>query len=234
MDMNLKTKAGIFGTAFYLVAIQLLMFGSVAADAASVNQTFSFRLLLSGKKSQIAIWLTDEKGNFVDTIYVTRKTAQKGLGNRGGSLDDKWGGSRLSTLPVWAYSQGIDYGNGNPYPSKAQPLPDAITSATPKAGEFVWQWNPKNALKGGRYLYYVEVNESFDQSDQHDYSWYRGQPSVVWRGIIVVGNEANESEAQIIGHGDIAGENGQIYSDLSSLTTALGLIEKVTVSYQPK
>ena len=231
--MKHKKKAGIFATAFWFVAMQLLLIGSTAADEASVNQTFSFRLLLSGKKSQIAIWLTDEKGKFVDTVYVTRKTAQKGLGNRGGSLDDKWGGSRLSTLPVWAYSQGKDYGNGNPYPSKDQPLPDAITSATPKAGEFVWSWNPQQRLTNGKYFYYIEVNESFDQNDRHDYSWYRGQPSVVWRGSIIVGNEANESGAQIVGHGHVEGQNGQIYSDVSSLTTALSLIEKVTARYQP-
>ena len=78
--------------------------------------------------------------------------------------------------------RGIDEGNGNFYPSKEHLLPDAITSATPKAGEFIWNWKPKNVLKSGRYFYYVEVNESFDQSDQHNYSWYRGQPSVVWRG----------------------------------------------------
>jgi len=231
--MRLKIRAIIFLAAFSFATTQLLLPCSVAADETKGNQTFSFKIFLSEKKSQIAIWLTDDKNKFIDTIYVTRKTAKKGLGNRGGSLDDRWGGSRLSTLPVWAYSRGVDYGNGNFYPSKGHPLPDAITSATPKAGEFVWHWKPNIVLNHGRYFYYVEINKSFDKNDHNNYSWYRGQPSVVWRGSISVGDEENESEAEIIGHGHIAGENGKIYSDLSSLTTALTLIEKVTANYQP-
>ena len=136
-----------------LVIILILWGSQVVAEVKEGHQTFSFRLLLSEKKCQMAIWLTDEQGVFVDTVYVTRKVAKKGLGNRRGGLDDKWGGARLSALPVWAYSRGIDYGNENFYPPKNKPLPDAITSATPKAGEFVWEWKPKKALKLGKYFY---------------------------------------------------------------------------------
>ena len=220
---------------FRLCVIFVLSFmsASVLAQDQTVNQTCSFKLLLSDNKSQIAIWITDEHGSFVDTVYVTRKIAQKGLGNRGGTLDDKWGGSRLSTLPVWAYSRGIDYGNGNFYPSKDMPLADAISSATPKAGEFVWNWSPKKILKQGKYFYYVEINKSFDENEHHHYSWYRGQPSVVWRGTLMFGDKSYESKAQIIGHGHVCGENGQINPDLSTLTTALKLIENVTAIYQP-
>jgi len=216
------------------MAIILIIWTSQAvAEEKEGHQRFSFQLLLLEKKCQIAIWLTDEQGVFVDTVYVTRKIAKKGLGNRSGGLDDKLGGARLSTLPVWAYSRGIDYGNANFYPPKNKPLPDAITSATPKVGEFVWEWKPKEALKPRKYLYYIEVNKSFDKNEHHDYSWYRGQPSVVWRGNIQVGNQISKSEAKIIGHGNVAGEDGTINPDLSTLTTSLRLIEKVVVVYHP-
>ena len=216
------------------MAIILIIWTSQAvAEEKEGHQRFSFQLLLLEKKCQIAIWLTDEQGVFVDTVYVTRKIAKKGLGNRSGGLDDKLGGARLSTLPVWAYSRGIDYGNANFYPPKNKPLPDAITSATPKVGEFVWEWKPKEALKPRKYLYYIEVNKSFDKNEHHDYSWYRGQPSVVWRGNIQVGNQISKSEATIIGHGNVAGEDGTINPDLSTLTTSLRLIEKVVVVYHP-
>jgi hypothetical protein len=219
---------------FLPLIIILLLWGSqVVAQAKEGHQALSFRIFLSGQKSQMAIWLTDEKGVFVDTVYVTRKVAKKGLGNRSGGLDDKWGGARLSTLPVWAYSRGVDYGNGNFYPPKNKPLPDAITSATTKAGEFVWEWKPKNALKPGKYFYYIEVNKSFDKNEHHKYSWYRGQPSVVWRGSIQAGNQILKSEAKIIGHGHVAGKDGKINSDLSTLTTSLRLFEKVEAVYHP-
>lgn len=53
------------------------------------GNVFSFKLLLSEKRCQLAIWLTDEKGAFVDTVYVTRYLAKKGLGPRKGGLDDR-------------------------------------------------------------------------------------------------------------------------------------------------
>ena len=67
---------------FRLCVIFVLSFmsASVLAQDQTVNQTCSFKLLLSDNKSQIAIWITDEYGSFVDTVYVTRKIAQKDLG----------------------------------------------------------------------------------------------------------------------------------------------------------
>lgn len=197
------------------------------------GNVFSFKLLLSEKRCQLAIWLTDERGAFVDTVYVTSYVAKKGLGNRKGGLDAKWGGARLSVLPVWAHSRGIDYGGGNFYPPKDNPLPDAVTSATPKAGEFIWMWKPQKPLPRGRYLYYVEVNKSFDKNEHHDYSWYRGQPSVVWRGSLAVGDQISKGDAQIIGHGHPAGADGRIVGDVSMLTTALKLITRIEAVYRP-
>jgi len=109
----------------------------------------------------------------------------------------------LSVLPVWAYQRGIDYGGKNFYPPNDKPLPDAISSATPKAGEFVWIWKPNKTLKPGKYFYYIEINMSFDKNEHHDYSWYRGQPSVVWRGDLLVGDQISESKAKIIVKGDV-------------------------------
>jgi len=217
----------------FVFVVMLFLPTTGFSSGAETPQRFSFKLQLSQKKCQIAIWIMDEHGAFVETVYITRKIGKKGLGNRGGSLDDKMGGSRLSTLPVWAHSRGIDYGNGNFYPPKDKPLPDAISSATPKAGEFIWNWESKDVLKHGRYFYYVEVNKSFDDNEHHDYSWYRGQPSVVWQGSILVGDKPDESEAKLIGHGHASGENGQIDPELATLTTSLKLIEKVTATYQP-
>ena len=216
-----------------LVIIPVLLGSQVVAEAKEGHQTITFQLLLSEKNCQMAIWLTDENGVFVDTVYVTRKVGKKGLSNRSGGLDDKFGGPRLSTLPVWAYSRGVDYGNGNFYPPKSKPLADAITSATAKAGEFIWEWKPKKALKPGKYFYYIEVNKSFDKTENHKYSWYRGQPSVVWQGNILAGNQILKTEAKIIGHGHVAGEDGKTNPDLSTLTTSLRLIEKIEAVYHP-
>ena len=207
--------------------------GDLLGESQNSGPVLSFRIVLAENGCQLAVWLNDEAGAFVDTVYVTRKTARKGLGNRGGGLDDHWGGSRLSVLPVWAYQRGIDDGSGNYYPSKANPLVDAMSSATPKAGQFVWNWQPRRVLRPGRYDYYIEVNKSFDKNKYHDYSWYRGQPSVIWRGSLQIGNRISRSKAEITGHGHIAGADGLIDSDLSTLTTALDLIREAEAVYRP-
>lgn len=226
MNRLLNVAAIIVGLLFASV---ILFIAPVTAE--NKKPVISFKVHLAEKKCQIAIWLVNEKGEFLDTVYITKKIAKKGLGNRGGGLDDKWGGSRLSTLPVWAHQRGIDYGDGNYYPPKKKPLPDSVTSATPEAGEFVRVWQSEKELKAGRYFYYIEINQSFDDNESHDYSWYRGQPSVVWKGELLIGEKPSRGKAIIIGHGHIAGSNGKIDPDISTLTTATGLIKGAEAVY---
>ena len=63
---------------------------------------------------QIAVWIEDEAGRFVDTIFVTRSTGALGLGNRPGNpmlkSDYRWPyGARAMVLPVWAHARGKQY-----------------------------------------------------------------------------------------------------------------------------
>lgn len=230
-----KVSSRKIAVRWFIVLFFLIIFrpAELLSESQNSGPVLSFRIVLTHKGCQLAIWLTDEAGAFIDTVYVTRKTAQKGLGNRGGGLDDRWGGSRLSVLPVWAHQRGIDDGSGNFYPSKAKPLADAVSSATPRDGQFVWNWQPGRALKPGRYDYYIEVNKSFDSNEYHNYSWYRGQPSVIWRGHLQIGNRISRSQAEIIGHGHVAGADGRIDADLGTLTTALDLIREAEAVYRP-
>src|SRR3954471_12285748 len=67
---------------------------------------------------QIAAWVEDSAGNYVDTLYLTQKVGVYGLGNRPGRfdfnsgpvpiptkhVDDMWPyGRRITALPVWAH-----------------------------------------------------------------------------------------------------------------------------------
>jgi hypothetical protein len=63
---------------------------------------------------QVAIWLTDADGNFVQDVFVTQSTGTLGIGNRPGRWDflSSWRfpyGERPQVLPVWAHARGGSY-----------------------------------------------------------------------------------------------------------------------------
>jgi len=67
---------------------------------------------------QIAGWLEDTQGHFVDTVYLTSKVGRFGIGNRPGRFDfnsgstknDHWPyGRRITTFPVWAHRHGLTW-----------------------------------------------------------------------------------------------------------------------------
>jgi len=63
---------------------------------------------------QIAVWLQDSGGKFVDTLMVTNATAVRGIGNRPGRPDFLSGplfpyGKRVMALPIWAHARGKTY-----------------------------------------------------------------------------------------------------------------------------
>src|SRR5688572_4677003 len=56
---------------------------------------------------QMVVWIEDAAGNYVETLFITRKTGTYGLGNRSGIMEFNseflWPyGRRLSVFPVWA------------------------------------------------------------------------------------------------------------------------------------
>jgi len=63
---------------------------------------------------QIAIWLEDSAGNFVQDVFVTQATGKLGIGNRPGLplFVSSWRapyGPRDMVLPVWAHHRGKTY-----------------------------------------------------------------------------------------------------------------------------
>ena len=67
---------------------------------------------------QIAGWIEDAQGHYVDTIYLTSKVGRYGIGNRPGRFDfnsgskahDNWPyGRRVTTFPVWAHRHGMTF-----------------------------------------------------------------------------------------------------------------------------
>lgn len=87
-----------------------------SADAASGSECLQIETTFQPVPNlQIAVWVEDTAGNYVDTVYITRLTGTLGLGNRPGSSMFKSDfrfpyGRREMVLPVWAHKRDKRYG----------------------------------------------------------------------------------------------------------------------------
>ncbi len=180
---------------------------------------------------QMAIWLADEDGKHVETIYVTYRSATA-----------NWiGGRHLrrpAALPIWSHARGVKYADGLHMPTRENPLPDALTGPTPQES-FTREWTVPPALPPGRYLIRVEVNSAFDyneryreglpESDPGRSEDESAQPSVLWEGKLELGRGPATIPLRRVGHGDPTGRSGRIWPDLSGLTSALKIVEAIEV-----
>ena len=182
---------------------------------------------------QIAVWVENMDGEYISTVFLTNFIGREGGGNRTNDPDiDVNRGNRLSALPVWSHKRGVvdsTYGTENYYPpAETQPsYPDdidAISGATPP--ESVQNKTMQlSDLPYGIYICYIEVNMSFDQNAYHDYSNYRGQPSVVWKVAIDVTDIPDTSmNLEYAGYGSPDGSNGNINAPDHTITTAADLL----------
>lgn len=180
---------------------------------------------------QIAIWLEDKQGNYLSTVYVTHKIATQSWLMSGGNR-------RKEALPHWCYSRGIKYDDGLYLPTKKEPLTDGISGATPQ-GSFDIKLS-QSPMK--EFVVKIEINHSTDFNDSFpksakegdkNYSGGKegsGQPALVYAADIDLSKGEKTFEAKLIGHSDPQGNSGEISNDLSGITTALHIVENITVT----
>ena len=164
---------------------------------------------------QIACWLETTDGRFVSTLYVTAKGATK-----------RWfsspAGGRPEALPVWYHLQ-----------KGTAKLPDAVSAAT--ASGAIRHDSPAAGLPPGRYVAMLEVNRSYDYNEKFPRATagVNGQPSVIYRCEIVVGQGTSTGIFVSFGTGSLDGSSGGITPGVEGLTTALTLIDSAKITYQP-
>ena len=74
---------------------------------------------------QMAIWIEDEDGGYLSTVYVTHKAAtQDWIADE----DER----REEALPHWCHQRGVMYDDGLYMPTRNRPLLDGISGATPR------------------------------------------------------------------------------------------------------
>jgi hypothetical protein len=107
---------------------------------AAVELSFTYKRLSGTASNQFAVWVEDEQGKFVKTLYATKFTAKGG-----------WK-SRETSIPVWVKKSGLA--------NLTSTQVDSITGATPKTGTLVYTWDGTDsngkALPVGNYILFLE------------------------------------------------------------------------------
>ncbi|MGJ8638779.1 MAG: hypothetical protein ACSHYA_05255 [Opitutaceae bacterium] len=185
---------------------------------------------LDERYPQIAIWAEAEDGTVLETFFVSQAAAY--------SNEFEWGGqtfTREDVLPVW-YARYKDILGQAPAAEDV----DGVTSATP-----IKDFSMETYLKfqGIPFSVYVEVNMPADpnqifhheQSESSDTYTLEGigQPSVVYEAYVFPGDDRRYFLMDLAGHsGSTSEKAGEIQYDLSDITTAKRIIDKILMQVE--
>lgn len=184
-----------------------------------------------------AIWMEDTTGKYIETLYVT-KSVGTGMFNYGETAQGKWHPSQKrypASLPYWAHKRGIKASDGLYIPDSTSKVPDAITGATPRTNFELHTTISNSNYKKFKIL--LEINQTWDFNEYWtnnkfpDNEAYKKscQPALIYETIVDLNKTIKEFTLHPVGHSHYAGENGDIYYDLSTITTALDIISELTV-----
>jgi len=147
---------------------------------------------------------------------------------------------RPASLPDWAHKNGVQAPEEHFMPTQENPLPDAITPATPTLDIVLEAMADKK--QSGKIRVMFEINQSWDRNEHCNYNKFpedneyksSEQPSVVYVVEIDLDNPAQTYTMKPVGHGHYSGLDGSPNPDLSTLTTAFEIISKITVQIKDK
>ncbi len=177
---------------------------------------------------QYALWIEDADGNYLKTVYVTKKAATQGWSFSKGER-------REEALPLWSHRRDIRDAEGVLLPSKKEPLPDELTGATPKRESTI----PLNLPGGpGPFRIVLEINHSTDYNEKWPEDaepgspgWSGGaggQPSLIYWALL---SPEDDSPVPLTlgGHGSPDGGSGEIYTDMEGFDTALKILDSAVI-----
>ena len=199
---------------------------------------------------QVAIWLEDSNGNYIETLLVTTSTA-RGLFYSGRSasnfketddtkMEENSPIQRVDALPYWSHKRNLRYNDGFYSPPPDQPLPDAISGATPK--ENFYFKSATGSLKGlNSFKILIEVNVAFDENEHyseydfiedslyHSGAGLLGQPSLIYGTTIRKNDTQRYYVLSLLGHGHHSGTTGDLYPETSTISTAKYIVERIII-----
>lgn len=150
-------KAGILILAILLSMIAVAQSSKKDVKASALEVSFDYQRQAGPGSNQYAVWIENEKGNVVKTLFVTSYTT-KGRA-RGGEQPKRGYMVRPACVPTWVKTVKAD--------EKTDQQLDAVTGATPQAGgtqTFTWDFTDEQgkAVQQGDYRVVVEATLFFD------------------------------------------------------------------------
>ncbi len=184
-------------------------------------------------------WTEDMDENYLQTLFVTKSFAT-GIFGHGPINDSLWGtepgvAKRPAALPYWWHKYSIEPEN---VPSPDKPILDAYTGATP-SGSFALKTETE-AAENGKFKLLMEINQPWDWNDYWNTNKYPDdpayktscQPSLIYSVTIDLNSKMKKYYLNPVGHGHYSGKNGLLFTDLSTITSAKNIINKVYVEFQ--
>ncbi len=226
--MSLKRVITLLGTASLLGATEHNLTITLNEGDYYHNSFKAMGLFTIKTTPQMAFWLEDLNGNFLQTLYISKKSGTS-------SFTGAKKRSRPSSLPIWSHKKGVKNRYGHYMPTQQNQLSDAVTGATPQKG-FKKTFAISHKLQ---YRLYVEINSSMDFNDTYkrkavkESPYYNnkvgGQPSLLYETVITPNNYTT-IPLLIAGHGEAAGKDGKVYKTLETITTAKKIISSITAT----
>ena len=184
-----------------------------------------------------AIWLADENGKYIQTLYVSQSIG-KGVFLRASRKTGQWMSGEIqrpAALPYWVFQRNVMNEKGGLLPTPKRPVADAYTGATPK-NSFILEVKTEKPLNG-RYKVMFEINQSWDWNE----FWYNdkfpndkeyktsSQPAIVYSADIDSRGSKDSVDFKAIGHSHYSGADGSLNKDLNTLSTAKLIAKQITV-----
>lgn len=181
-----------------------------------------------------AIWVEDMEGNYLKTLYVTKSFASGIFGHEmvGDTVWKRTSGpsTQPAALPYWIHKKGLVDGKVL-IPTIEHPFVDAYTGATPSSN---FELKAASNMTS-KYRIIFEVNQAWDWNKYWTNNKFPGntayshsaQPSVIY--AVEINDDNNIFYLNPIGHGSPTGEDGKLYTDLHTLTTAKKIYDIIKI-----
>ena len=130
--------------------------------------------LISVKNApQMAVWTETADGEFLETLFVTSRISRQEWRGAPGDSTPAQEIRRQEALPVWAHARANAQDGAMLLPTRENPAPDAVTSATPDTS---FELSTSFPDRPGTVVVFLEVNASTDFNAPTPKMRHRGAP----------------------------------------------------------